>query len=364
MLWESLAISARSALRQAARTLRSVSSTGDRRELLQILAGVVDEQGEPVDENLGAWPTFESLQEAWERLWREEDDLLGARRRIAGIPEISVFETPGESMGFSKPKNLPWDQPLLCWSQRERDGLRDLLGGNEQSLARSQQQFRTGRLSGEVAPSNAPSLVEGRRNDSWVLEVPRQLPEFDEGFSDAVDRAYAALYANYRTSFAALDNQMKARAISLLRGAYGGYLQSAKPIWKRRFAGIKTASTTETFRILSTGLADALEWPILVDVFEEGVDGPRIAKMPRFTLPAVWYDDAQYAPVWLPVETLGEALEQAPLRFRNVHIGPDSDDVRWRGDHTIDTTDLQTLSVDNLLRSMHEGAITMTIHTI
>ena len=361
MLWESVAISPNSALRQAAQTLRSLSTDGDRRRLLEVLADVVGAGDDAVDASLDAWPNLASLMDAWRGLWREEDDVLGARRRIARTPEVSVFAPPGESMGFSEPENLPWDQPLLCWTRRERDGLRDLIGGVEESLARQRRQVRVGRLSRAAGDDIAPP-VDDCQDQRWYIEAPSRLPDIREGFSEAINIAYASLRAGFSDAFGNLDAASQDRALKLLRAGYSGYLQSTKKIWKRRLANIESNSDERRFDILTTGLADALEWPIFVDVFEEGVDAPALATMPSFTLPAVWLDRTGYAPVWIPIETIGEAIEQAPIRLRNIAVDVDDKSVRWLGDHAVEIGELEELKTSSLLRSMHEGTLLITVH--
>lgn len=361
MLWDSVAISARSALRRAAQSLRALATDGDRRQLLEVLADIVGVGDEPVDDSLDNWPNFSDLQQAWTDLWREEDDVIGARRRIRRIPEVSVFAPPGVSMGFSEPENLPWDQPLLCWTRRERDSLRDLIAGMETSLARDCEQFRVGRLTEHRGEHVGPPAASDSTDRQWFLQVPTKLPAPADGFSRAVDVAFASIRAGYEVAFSNLSDPMKQRAMKLGRGAYGGFLQSTLSIWKRRLAGIDNAERDEAFRMMITGVAEALEWPIFIDVFESGIDLPPLASMPTFTVPAVWYEGVDFAPLWLPVETIGESFDQATLRIRNVAVA-DNKQVRWLGDHQVQMRDLQELSVTTLLRSVHEGTLLLTIH--
>lgn len=363
MIWDSVAISPLSALRQAARNLRSLSTAGDRRELLEVLAQVVGDEDDPIPGELSNWPSFQELLDAWQNLWREEDNAVGARRRAFPVPDISVYQPPGTAMGFSKPDNLPWDQPLLCWTMRERDGLRDLLGGTEKSLARRRAQIRIGRLSQDSQDEGLP-LVDERRRARWIIQVPTKHPKLSEKFSAAVDRAYTALCASYQVAFSNLDKRQKKKALKLARGAYAGYLASTKPVWNRRLSVARKKSHDEMFPHFLSELAHALEWPIFVDVFEEGVELPAVSKMPRFTVPAVWFDGADFAPAWLPVETLGEALGQAPIRIRNVAVDSSGGRVKWLGDHQIEIAQLEELKTGNLLRSIHEGTLLMTVHEL
>ena len=363
MLWDSVAISPQSALRRAARSLRALTNSGDPQNLLEVLADVLGDDT-PVPGGLDHWPNYQEVLGAWTDLFSEEDDVLGARRRTQGVPEVTVYEPPGTAMGFSKPKNLPWNQPLLCWTQRECNGLRDLMQGNEKSLARGRTQIRAGRLSQTAMDDFAPPTDARASRVRWVLQVPTKLPEVSGNFSEAVDRAYASLRAGYEAAFSNLDKSKKRQALKLAKGAYGGYLQSTKSIWSRRLSGVKKAPYDKAFQMMLTGLADALELPIFVDVFEQGVDTPAVSSMPTFTLPAVWYGDAESAPIWLPVETIGESLGQLKLRIRNVSVDTDTDRVKWLGDHHVQSRDLQELSAANLLRSVHEGALLLTIHRL
>lgn len=264
-------------------------------------------------------------------------------------------------MGFSEPENLPWDLPLLCWTMRERDALRDLIGGMEKSLVRSRAKIRVGRLSERAADEQLP-LVEDRDDAMWAIRAPTRTPQIPEDFSRAINQAYSAMRASYDVAFSGLDPMMQTRALKLARGAYAGYLSSTKPIWKRRLAAIQGAKPADAFRMLVTGIANALEWPIFIDVFDGSLEMPRVAGQPKFTVPAVWCGDANFAPIWLPVETIGEALGQAPIRLRNLGVGGENDQVRWLGDFQVEVAELQELSTGDILRSIHEGTLMMTVH--
>lgn len=359
MIWESLIISPRSALRQAAQTLRSLPVRADRGALLEIIADALGGDGDTIDGALESWPTFGDLQEAWEELWREEDDAIGARRRVFRVPTISVFQSPGAVMGFDEPANLPWDQPLLCWTLRERSALQDLLTGMKKTLARTRAKIRSGRL-GENAGKEGSPLVGGIESN-WSIQIPSRVPPMPDGLSAAVDRAFSSTRATYLEAFSALDMSSQLQALSRARGSYGGYLASTKAIWNRRLVEDQDAPLKDIFQVFLTGLANALEWPIFIDVFESGIDAPPMATVPAFTVLATWTEGAGFAPAWLPVEAIGEALGQAPLRIRNVSVEGDGT-VRWLGDYLVEPAELRALSTDGLLRSVHEGTLMVTVH--
>ena len=364
MLWESLVISPQSALRQAAQTLRGLSLKGDPRRMLSMLARALGEEGMPVDGSLHQWPSFEDILESWELLNAREDALIGARRGVEVAPKISVFTPPGESMGFSEPKNLPWDQPLLCWSMRERSALGDLLKGMAQSLEREMGPRRNGRLDEAAfleqaeALSGAPRLG---RQTLWQVNVPTVMPECALDFPRLMRRGFQVTSKAYREAFGNLGMMEQIQALNLAKGAYTGYLKSSAAVWKRRLVTDPDASPAEAFEVYLNGLARALEWPIFVDVFEEGIEEPKRAKIPAFTLLAVWTEGKDFAPLWLPVEAIGESLAQAPLRVRNIAVRSDGSAI-WLGDHHLERSEMRALSTEGLLRGIHDGAILLTIH--
>lgn len=359
MLWESLIISPQSALRQAAQTMRTLPLKGDRGQLLKVLARSLGPEGVSVPGELSAWPSFEELQQSWQDLWREENTTIGAREKAAHAPLISVFEAPGKTMGLKEPKELPWAQPLLCWTLRERAALRDLLTGMKKALAQERAYRKRGQIE-EPFIQEAQPLIEGERSE-WLLQVPTRLPNFVGDDESAVDRAFAATLATYLNTFDGQDERMQTQILGRLRGAYQSYLSSTKAVWERRLAGELGPSPRKIYEAMVVGLARALEWPIFVDVFEEGIDSPSLAMMPCFTLLAVWQEGAEFAPVWLPIETVGESLSQAPLRIRNVAVD-EAGAARWLGDHQVDLGELRSLSTDGLLRRVQDGILMLTIH--
>ncbi len=360
MVWESMVISPASALRQAAQKVRALPNGGEPEELLEVLADALETGAELGDRSLDSWPGFEDLASAWLSLIAEEDDLLGARRVNFAIPSISVFDPVGRAMGISKPENLPWELPLLCWTVRERGALCDLLQGMQKSLVADRAQIRLGRL-GAAAMTKKGSPREDRQDTNWLVTVPSRWPGLTGEFGRAINAAYASVRQSYSEAFQALEAPARRQAMTFVSGTYSGYLRGTRPVWERRLRAVDGQSSQDRFRYFVTGLARALEWPIFIDPFEEGIESPPLAQMPRFTVIAVWYGDAEFAPVWIPAEAIGEALGQASIRIRNISVDSDCSDIRWLGDHEMDLGQLRQLSTDGLLRSLHEGTIRVAI---
>ena len=362
MVWQSLGVSSTSALRRAAQQVRSMEVAGaEGRKLLEALAPVcgLDEE---VDDGVEAWPAYEGLAEAWERLVRREDAILGARS-TAERPRLSVFEAPGISTGLNEPSSLPWSEPLLCWTTRETDALGDLLEGTEMSLGQQRQVVTGARVQVQRLDVDVPFKNEGGQQ-RWSVQVPRRLVEVDEGYAEAVEAAYGALFEAYMAAFDALDAPMKQRAVQMAQGTFSGFLSTTADIWKRRIALPAGTSTRDKFKAYLEAPTRVLEWPLFVDVFDALGEGARLTTMPRLTIPAVWQKGAKQAPVWIPVEAIGEAIGQAPLRIRNVIVDSDQGVVRALGDHDLKETDLRSLPSVDVFKALHEGALLLTVQSL
>lgn len=365
LLWESLVISPRSAMRQAAQALRSLPAKANHQKMLVMLARALGEEGQPIDSDLQSWPSFEELHRNWEVLNAREDALIGARRSLSLAPPVCIFAPPSESMGLKEPASLPWEMPLICWSMRERSALNDLLKGLATSLEREMDSRKSGRLQDISFQSDTPLPEDHAIGERihWIVKVPTRLPTFPTDFSTHLNQAFKSTAAAYGQAFSKLPMMDQIQGLNLAKGAYSGYLPQSRAVWQRRLITDPDARPPEAFEIYLLGLARALEWPIFVDIFEEGLFTPRTTHLPGFTLLATWCEDSDFAPLWLPVEAIGEALGQVPLRIRNIEVRNDGS-TAWLGDHRLEIAELRALSTDGLLRGIHDGALLLTIHKI
>ncbi|RDV37334.1 hypothetical protein DV096_15275 [Bradymonadaceae bacterium TMQ3] len=358
LLWECGGVSPRSALRQAARTLRSIPAV-DQGSALRLVAEVLAEGATPQGGELDAWPTFAELAQAWRDLLAQEARHLGSWRAAHDTSlELDVFESPSVATGLSEPASLPWTTPLLCWSTRERDALGDLLRGMERALQGAAAPVRAGLLGARAFEARAP-LARGE-HQSWRVGVPRRVPAATAEMQEAIDAAFAATRASMNARFASLSDAEKQRALSLALGGYSGFLPRARAIWERRLAPVRARKSAAAFDGLITELARSLGLPLLVDVFESPAPNAPLGAMPVFCVPAIWSEQADFAPVWIPIEVIGESLASAPLRLRLVTLAQGA--LRWAGDHTVQPGELRQIPAERLLGSIYEGALMMTVH--
>ncbi|TXD34978.1 hypothetical protein FRC98_17820 [Lujinxingia vulgaris] len=358
MLWECGGVSPRSALRQAARTLRTIQGV-DQARALRLVAEVLAEGAAPQSGELEAWPSFAELAQVWRDLLDQEARHLGSWRAASGQDlSLNVFDPPSEATGLSEPANLPWSTPLLCWSTRERDALRDLLRGMERALQGAAAPVRAGQLGARAFEKRAP-LAQGERQP-WRVGVPRRVPAATAEMEGAIDAAFAATRASMNARFASLSDAEKQRALSLAQGAYSGFLTRARQIWERRLASVRAGKAERAFDGLITEVARSLGLPLLIDVFESPAPNAPLAAMPVFCVPTIWSDQADFAPIWLPIEVIGESLATAPLRVRMVTLSQGA--LRWAGDHSVQPGELRKIPTERLLGSVYEGALMMTVH--
>lgn len=358
LLWECGGVSPRSALRQAARTLRAIPGV-DQAGALRLVAEVLAEGATPQGGELDGWPAYAELAQSWCDLLAQEARHLGSWRAAHDTSlELNVFDPPALATGLSEPANLPWTTPLLCWSTRERDALGDLLRGMERALQGAAAPVRAGWLGARAFEARAP-LGRGEPQ-SWRVGVPRRVPASTAEMQEAIDAAFAATRASMNARFASLSGAEKQRALSLAQGVYTGFLPRARSIWERRLAPVRARKSEAAFDGLITEIARSLGLPLLVDVFESPAPNAPLGAMPAFCVPAIWSEQADFAPVWLPIEVIGESLATAPLRLRLVTLTQGA--LRWAGDHTVQPGELRQIPAERLLGSIYEGALMMTVH--
>ncbi|WP_158542729.1 hypothetical protein [Lujinxingia litoralis] len=358
VIWDCGGVSPQSALRQAAHTLRNINGVNHRGALPVIACGLAEGHA-PLVGRLGAWPDFAELARAWEELRRQEACVLGSWRGATELSEeFGVYDAPGVSIGLSEPVNLPWSMPLLCWSTRERDALRDLLRGMARALESNASAVRAGRLRAPAWDSAAP-LGNGERV-RWRVGLPRRVPAPPVDFEHALDRAFASARASMNARFERLNDDERQRAIALAQGAYSGYLTRTRSVWRRRLSPVRGMKSSQAFDALISELARALGLPLLIDVFDSPAPNASLAAMPAFCAITAWNDEGDFAPLWLPADVMGESFGNAPIRARVVHWAEGR--ARWMGDHVLQGQELRQLPGDRLMGSLYEGTLMMTLH--
>jgi hypothetical protein len=364
LVWESIGLSTESFLRIAARTLRSSGGAHRRSFTLRTVARVVHEEGEELSEELTTWSTFSELSAAWKELWKKEQELAGSRNANLDVPAVSVYDPPGEVMGLSEPESLPWQFPLLCWTVRERDALKDLIVGLAQALGKTQ--------SSTAAPQIYLNILEAYDSPLKIHEGPFNVglkplavdvappPNYDE----TLLRALTSAYMTTRVQYGTLDEGSRQRAFHLLLGGYTGYMPQAKPVWDRRFNKIKELERGEAFATLVTKLHHVLRLPILFDIFEEpDTDTAMLMPMPAFNLIAAFPEGVDQVPLYIPLGALKPALGTAPIRIRVIRVPSDpSQACTWLCDHALTLQELRTQSPDMMLRAVNNDILRMLVY--
>lgn len=376
--WEGTALSVQSFLRHAARVLRGYSGAVDRKSLLHILAHAAGTGGGAFSADMAQWPGFAELEQAWSELWLREQLLAGGRNADQQVPVLSVFDAPGQALQLSAPETLPWDLPLLCWTPREYEALRDLLVGMTSSLRGQEgvvQHSRADFVCSVHAQDRGLVLTDGR----FRIQVQparlhggganRDLLQAEKELA-AHQRAFRACYAEISAQFQGLEPATKQRVLNVLFSAYAGYLPQARAVWQRRFSGVKTLEPAEALRRLVLEFSSILRLPILLDPFETPEENELLA-MPAFSLVvalseassarnvAEGYDAAMLR---IPMAALKNLLGNVPIRLRVVSVPADAaQDCTWLCDHALGLRGLNAQPLEQLLRAIQNDMLYLEV---
>lgn len=364
LVWESIGLSTQSFLRIAARTLRTGSGAFRRDFVLRSLALVTAESGQAIPEQITAWPSFADLATAWVELWKCEQELAGSRNANLDVPEVSVYSPPGDIMGLSEPESLPWQFPLLCWTVRERDALRDLLIGLTQALGKSQTSAPPPQVYLDLLDAYGSPLEMSNGRFNVGLQSLGVDVDPPEDYEAILLRALTSAYTTTRVQYGSLDESSRQRAFHLLLGAYTGYMPQAKAVWDRRFSKIREMEKAEAFATLITKIHHVLRLPILFDIFEEpDIDMAMLMPMPAFNLIVPMPEGIDQVPVHIPLGALKPSLGNAPIRIRVIRVPRDPNGTcTWLCDHELTLAELRTQSPDMMLRAVNNDILRMLVY--
>lgn len=373
--WEGTALSVQSFLRHAARVLRGYSGSIDRKSMLHILAHAVTSTHKSSSSvQLSDWPGLSELEQAWKELWVREQMLAGGRNADSQAPELSVFDAPGLAMRLSEPETLPWELPLLCWTTREYEALRDLLLGMTRSLNclawmnESTSEFvfsaQTPVSSGLLMNGDFRVQMQPVRSN-WSKDLRQNDGELGEQ-----KRAFGASFSAMRQQFAELDEGSKQRVNNVLFSAYSGYLPQARAVWQRRFSGIRELEPGVAFERLALEFNKILRLPIILDPFDTPLENELLA-MPALSLVVAFSEKAnahnsldryEQAVVRVPMSAWKSLLGNVPIRLRVVGVPLDSSgDCTWLCDRELTLRDLNSQPLENLLRAVHNDMLYLSV---
>ncbi|MFB6263187.1 MAG: hypothetical protein ABEL76_06105, partial [Bradymonadaceae bacterium] len=339
-------------IRHAARELRDTSADLDR--LLPALADVVSATEADVPDAASEWSDLAPVAEAWSMLFRTEQRFLSWSTVGRPTPELSVFEPPLESLHLNEPESLPWELPLLCWSVREQNALRDLLDGFCQTM--------------EKELDDRPELPDRieRATDALELEPLEQpvdvhVADFDEEVSSEKryrsERARRAADRNLRHQFDMLDDRTQQQALMRLRGAFDGFFQLSKPVWERRFQAWEELDGLDAFELLTREIRNVIGTAASIDPFA-APDELELRPAPTFAFSVAFEESSRVAKCRLPLIALEVAFDAAPAKIRLVEVPDDPEQpCRWLGDRELTLRNFVDRSTGDLLASIEDDTL-------
>ena len=360
--WESLDLSPMSFLKQFGRLLRSKREPVSQSFIEHVIEVVAPGQIASIAPMSG-WPAFAELQEAWETLCQYEFDSLGHHLHTAReVPVISTLMPPIDTMALRQPDSLPWSYPLVCWSVREVNALRDLLMGFVQAhrAQRSDEDLASlvieARDDRDEPPLNITAPL--KRIDMQVIGTDIAVPE---GYDVLMERVYEAVFQRQMTMFCELDETTQRDALNRLRGSYDGFFPKTKEVWGRRLQGWESQPPEEALRRLATSVRTILDCPVLLDPFKSAEVG-QLRMMPTFVFVVGLSEHLERVPFRIPLNTLvaTSATGAPPLILRMVQA-PDAvgEPCTWLCDRKLTMDTLQGQPVQLTLRAVDGSMLRM-----
>lgn len=334
LCWESLELSPTAFLRHTAQQLRAHQSADNLRATLNafcsILHGTSAEQA--AQEASDAWPIFGDLNACWRALFLAEQRTLPGHPGAPTPPPIPVFEPAQHIFGLNEPSDLPWEVPLLAWTLREVEGLRDLLAGCSQTLQGAQAVQKMARFEPQL-PRHAPreaALTVDQAPEKLRAQLLWRANELPADYATLRTRAFDACLAALTAQFRRLSDPDQQRVLRTLRAAYDGYFADARAVWARRFQAWKAWEAQRAFEVLSSEVSQVFGQAMLFDPFTAPTDD-EIAFVPDFVLVAARPLHAPNISAHLPLAALRQTTRGATLRVRLVDV-PTHAPCRWAGD--------------------------------
>lgn len=360
--WESLDLSPMSFLKQFGRLLRSKRAPVSQDFMAHVIEVVAPGQLADISP-MHKWPAFAELQEAWETLCQYEFDSLGHHLQAEReVPVISTLEPPIDTMALRLPDSLPWSYPLVCWSVREVNALRDLLMGFVQAhrAERSEEDLASLVIESRDDRAEPPLKVTAplKRIDMQVIGTDIAVPE---GYDVLMDRVYESVFQRQLLMFRELDEAEQRDALSRLRGSYDGFFPKTKEVWARRLQGWDTQPPEEALRRLATAARTILDCPVLFDPFKSA-EVAQLRMMPTFVFVVGLSEHLERVPFRIPLNTLvaTSATGAPPLILRMVQA-PDAIDepCTWLCDRKLTMDTLQGQPVQLTLRAVDGSMLRM-----
>jgi hypothetical protein len=360
LCWESLDLSAQSFLRHAAQKLRAQQTDLDVESALRRMAQIVEPNGGGMSRSVGDWGAYGDLSTAWDDLFREEQRLLAWTPGRRSTPAVSVFGAPLRTMRMCEPESLPWEAPLLSWSMRERNALRDLLRGMHQTLL----EHRTNTIleAPEILVDSDETLLDVDGGDVTLnVQVASGEQSLPDDYEALLGRALNACQQSMLAQFDRLEPSQKSRVLQTLRSAYGGYFGEAKQVWKRRFQAWKKWDEREAFTILSTELRHVLGPAIIFDAFQDPRE-TELRMVPTFTVVVPRPEGVDRTMLHVPLTALRNTFQDTPVRVRVVDVGDDDEPCTWGGDVEVTLQTIEDYATEMVLKSIENDSVRLLVY--
>ncbi len=360
LCWESLALSPQSFLRHAAQKLRADGSRVDVEDALRKLAHIVDENSGELSQYLDDWSAYGELSKAWTELFREEQRLLSFAPGRRSTPQVSVFGRPLQTMRLAEPESLPWGAPLLSWSMREQNALRDLLVGLRRTLAEKRPGVHIETAEVTVDSDEKPLRVTGGSDELQVQVVAGEhsLPDnYDELLEHTLNANHQAMLGQ----FDRLEPSQRKRVLQTLRAAYGGYFGEAKEVWDRRFQAWQKWDEREAFTILCTEVRHVLGPQVIFDPFQEPRES-QLRMVPTFTVLVPRPEDTDRTMLYAPLAALRSTFQDTPVRVRVVEVFDDDTPSLWVGDLEVTLQTIEEHKTETVLKSVENDSIRLLVY--
>ncbi len=361
LCWESLDLSPQSFLKHVGRALRNQDALvheGLLRAIAEVVApGRVDELSD-----IAQWPSMQELRVVWERLHARELATLGRFHLGASAPPpLSVFASPALALGLREPEDLPFHDPLVCWSVREINALRDLLIGLTQGHG-SEDEDDVELLLVD-APSSRPELPMAiapprRRVEIQVIGTDIEMPP---GYDILQQRAWRAACSRLRDQLLTLEHAQQQVALKRIRGAFEGFFERTAPVWARRLQGWQLDPPIDALARMVEACREVFGVDVFIDPFESPQDS-NFRLIPTFTFIVAASTAFERLPFRIPIAALVNtgATGAPPLRVRFVDVpGEGARAANWLCDRDLTMTTMQGYPVQLTLRAVQGDMLRM-----
>ena len=372
LCWDSIGLSSHSLLKATARRLRAQNVSLDHEFLLRAMAHAVVSPEQEEVEWLEHWPTLGPLHKAWKTLHAVEVQTLGhVQHGASPPPALSLLEPPRRSMGLCQPDSLPWDYPLLCWSEREMDALRDLLLG----FAKTTEHAQSPSHALEVDGAKPPAVDERPAPPPLPLEIPPKTAHVfmkfvtrdvspPANYDSLIARAYAAVFERMLLQYRGLEEKMQTHVLHRIRGSYDGFFPGTSRVWERRFQGWQHDPKEGAFKRLATPVSDLMQCPTFFDPFASP-DDATLLPMPRFSFVVALPPDLEKMPFQVPIAALvlTAPTGMPPISVRLVEVPTHPGHAcLWRADSILNMDETTHHPVQEVLGSVKGNTLRMLAH--